>query len=57
MSDGRQPSSVEMRLAAQIRVRADRARQHPTPQWIVDLAGEVPERRSWWRRIADRWRR
>lgn len=32
------PSSTERRLAAEIRVRADKRRKQETPRWILDLA-------------------
>ncbi len=45
-------SLEERRIAAQVRVYADRRLKRKTPQWIVDLAGDgVPERPSWWERL------
>lgn len=32
------PSAAERRLAAEIRVRADKRLKRETPRWIVDLA-------------------
>ena len=35
------PTERERRIAARIRVRADRRLHRETPQWIRDLAGDV----------------
>ncbi len=35
------PTEAERRIAAKIRVQADKKRKVETPQWIVDLAAKA----------------
>jgi hypothetical protein len=41
-------SLEDRHYAARVRVYADRRLKRETPQWIVDLAGDVPQRPRWW---------